>query len=45
PLTTVAQDFAALGREAVALLLTRVEGGESPARTVIPTHLVLRNSA
>uniref|UniRef100_UPI0028114F97 LacI family DNA-binding transcriptional regulator n=1 Tax=Microbacterium sp. TaxID=51671 RepID=UPI0028114F97 len=42
PLTTVAQDFAALGREAVALLLTRVEGGESPARTVIPTHLVLR---
>ncbi|WP_203136655.1 LacI family DNA-binding transcriptional regulator [Microbacterium sp. JZ31] len=45
PLTTVAQDFDALGREAVALLLTRVEGGETPARTVIPTRLVIRRSA
>ncbi|MBO3661917.1 LacI family DNA-binding transcriptional regulator [Microbacterium stercoris] len=45
PLTTVAQDFDALGATAVDLLLARVAGTEVPARTVIPTRLVLRGSA
>jgi DNA-binding LacI/PurR family transcriptional regulator len=45
PLTTVAQDFDALGARAVALLLDRVAGGEPGARTVIPTRLVVRESA
>lgn len=45
PLTTVAQDFDALGHAAVTLLLARVEGRETPDRTVIPTRLVVRQSA
>lgn len=45
PLTTVAQDFDALGATAVALLLDRVEAGAAPERTVIPTRLVVRESA
>lgn len=49
PLTTVAQDFAALGAAAVALLLDRVEGrvapDDTPPVTVVPTRLVVRASA
>jgi DNA-binding LacI/PurR family transcriptional regulator len=45
PLTTVAQDFDALGRTAVGLLLDRVEGRDVAPSTVIPTRLVLRDSA
>ncbi|GAA3662589.1 LacI family DNA-binding transcriptional regulator [Microbacterium marinilacus] len=45
PLTTVAQDFDALGETAVRLLLDRVAGRETPARTVVPTRLVRRESA
>jgi DNA-binding LacI/PurR family transcriptional regulator len=44
PLTTVAQDFAALGGAAVELLLGRVEGRDTPPATVIPTRLVVRSS-
>ncbi|GAB3269463.1 substrate-binding domain-containing protein [Microbacterium sp. MEC084] len=44
PLTTVAQDFDALGDAAVALLIDRLEGRPVPERTVIPTRLVARAS-
>jgi DNA-binding LacI/PurR family transcriptional regulator len=50
PLTTVRQDFAALGRRSMALLLDQIGGGPQPAgpgaptRVVIPTELVVRRS-
>lgn len=44
PLTTVRQDFHALGTAAVAVLLDTIEGA-SPTRTVVPAHLVVRASA
>ena len=44
PLTTVRQDFLALGRETVRLLLTLMRG-ESPAGTIVlPVELMLRAS-
>lgn len=44
PLTTVAQDFGALGAGAVTLLLDLVEGRQPPERTLVPTRLVVRQS-
>lgn len=44
PLTTVRQDFAELGRRCLQILLARIEGGEQPARVVVSTELVVRDS-
>ncbi|MFL6116428.1 MAG: LacI family DNA-binding transcriptional regulator [Catenulispora sp.] len=46
PLTTVRQDFAALGRRSMALMLDLIAGGISapPIGVVIPTELVVRRS-
>lgn len=45
PLTTVRQDFAELGRRAIAVLLEELEPGREPVpRTVVPTPLVVRAS-
>jgi DNA-binding LacI/PurR family transcriptional regulator len=46
PLTTVRQDFAALGRRALSLLLEQIGGRApaAPAAVVIPTELVVRRS-
>lgn len=43
PLTTVRQDFDALGRRAVAALVAAIEGGDPVAETV-PASVVLRQS-
>ncbi|KEP74614.1 LacI family transcriptional regulator [Microbacterium sp. SUBG005] len=43
PLTTVRQDFDALGRRAVAALVAAIEGGDPVAETV-PTSLIERRS-
>jgi DNA-binding LacI/PurR family transcriptional regulator len=45
PLTTVRQDFAELGRRAIAVLLEEIEPGRQAApHTVVPTPLVVRSS-
>ena len=46
PLTTVRQDFAALGRRSLALLLDQIGGAQpaTPTAVVIPTELVVRRS-
>ncbi|BAJ75034.1 transcriptional regulator [Microbacterium testaceum StLB037] len=44
PLTTVRQDFDALGRRAVAALIAAIEGGDAVAETV-PAALVVRASS
>lgn len=47
PLTTVAQDAAALGRQAAALLLTRMQGESAPphpVHEVVKTRLIVRQS-
>ncbi len=44
PLTTMRQDFDALGRQAVAALVAAIEGGEPIAETV-PATLVVRASS
>ncbi len=44
PLTTMRQDFDALGRRAVAALVAAIEGGEPVAETV-PATLVVRASS
>jgi DNA-binding LacI/PurR family transcriptional regulator len=43
PLTTIRQDFAALGREAVRLVVAGI-GGESLPPTLVPPRLVTRAS-
>jgi DNA-binding LacI/PurR family transcriptional regulator len=43
PLTTIRQDFAALGREAVRLIVGAL-GGEEPPSTLVPPRLVARQS-
>jgi len=45
PLTTVAQPLEQLGREAVRMLLARINNPEQPiARTILPTTLIIRQS-
>lgn len=44
PLTTVRQNFEALGERAVDDLIDRIEGASVPRRDVVPTLLVLRSS-
>ena len=46
PLTTIRQDFAALGRQSVQSLLHRISGGPDtlPLRVTLPTELVIRSS-
>ncbi|MBB2975572.1 DNA-binding LacI/PurR family transcriptional regulator [Microbacterium endophyticum] len=44
PLTTVRQDFAALGERVVEALRAAVEGNEVPQRTAIPAELLVRQS-
>ena len=41
PLTTIRQDFAALGREAVRLVIGAIAGEELPS-TLVPPRLVTR---
>lgn len=43
-LTTVRQDFTELGRRCLGILLSRIEGREQPARVVVPTEFVVRDS-
>ena len=43
PLTTIRQDFAALGREAVRLIVGAIGGEELPS-TLVPPRLVARES-
>ncbi|MFJ6653444.1 LacI family DNA-binding transcriptional regulator [Microbacterium sp. NPDC091313] len=45
PLTTVRQDFAELGRRAVAALVAVVEGAPAPAPEIVPAELVVRASS
>ncbi|QEW00944.1 LacI family transcriptional regulator [Microbacterium caowuchunii] len=45
PLTTMRQDFDALGAQAVAALVAMIERGEPPARVTVPATLVVRASA
>ncbi|MDU0367285.1 LacI family DNA-binding transcriptional regulator [Microbacterium sp. KSW4-17] len=45
PLTTVRQDFDALGRRAVTALVGAIEGGEPIAETVPPSVVVRRSTA
>jgi DNA-binding LacI/PurR family transcriptional regulator len=46
PLTTVRQDFAALGRNSIGVLLDQIEDGGShpPPRVVVPASLIVRSS-
>jgi DNA-binding LacI/PurR family transcriptional regulator len=46
PLTTVRQDFAAVGRDSIRVLLDRIETGPAyaPQRVVAPATLVVRSS-
>ena len=43
PLTTVRQDFDALGERAVAALIGGIDGG-SPKTDLVPTRLIVRES-
>jgi len=45
PLTTVRQDFGALGVAVVEMLRAAIEGRDIPALTRIPTELVARGSS
>lgn len=49
PLTTIRQDFSALARRAVEMLVRQIEdltdSGEAPGTVVVPTSLVVRASA
>lgn len=44
PLTTVRQDFAALGAACVQLLIAQLDGAESASRTVLTPELIVRAS-
>jgi PAS domain S-box-containing protein len=44
PLTTVRQQFREIGRHAVEMVLTLLDGGEVPERVILPTELVVRQS-
>jgi DNA-binding LacI/PurR family transcriptional regulator len=46
PLTTVRQDFPAVGRRSIALLLEQVaHGGSGPRQAVLPLELIVRQSS
>ena len=46
PLTTVHQPVEEMGRQMAALLVARIQGEHSdPGQVVLPTHLVVRQSA
>ncbi|PZU41259.1 MAG: LacI family transcriptional regulator [Microbacterium sp.] len=45
PLTSVRQDFDALGARAVSALLARVEGRDAAAHDIVATSLIVRESA
>ncbi|WP_409047535.1 LacI family DNA-binding transcriptional regulator [Microbacterium sp. HA-8] len=45
PLTSVRQDFDALGARAVSALLARVEGRDAVAHDIVATSLIVRESA
>ena len=45
PLTTVRQDFAAVGRRSIQLLLDQVAGRSRNGRAVVPPELVVRQSS
>lgn len=45
PLSTIRQDFAALGEQAVAALVARIEGADAPEPALASPELVLRASA
>lgn len=45
PLTTVHQDFAAVGRQAIAVLTAVLRGAEPPSGGLLPAPLVVRGSA
>ncbi|WP_235504617.1 LacI family DNA-binding transcriptional regulator [Nostocoides sp. Soil756] len=45
PLTTIRQDFAALGREAVRLVVGAIEGADELPSTLVPPRLVARASS
>ena len=44
PLTTVRQDFIALGRQTFALLLRRIEGEVVETRSIVPVELIVRET-
>jgi DNA-binding LacI/PurR family transcriptional regulator len=46
PLTTVRQDFAAVGRNSIGVVLDQIESGpmHPPPRIVVPASLVVRTS-
>ncbi len=44
PLTTIRQDFQAVGRRSIENLLATVQGGEAPRWSLIPPELVVRES-
>jgi DNA-binding LacI/PurR family transcriptional regulator len=44
PLTTIRQNFEALGRRSVEMLLAELDGRDSPHRTLIEPELVVRES-
>ena len=44
PLTTVRQDFIALGRSAFDRVLLRMEGGRPDPRASVPAELIVRDS-
>jgi DNA-binding LacI/PurR family transcriptional regulator len=45
PLTTVRQDFAAVGRRSIELLLDQVAGRSRNGHAVVPPELVVRHSS
>ena len=44
PLTTVRQDFLALGRKTFEQMLLRMEGGRPVRRSIVPAELIVRDS-
>ncbi|MEU0564859.1 substrate-binding domain-containing protein [Nonomuraea sp. NPDC005983] len=44
PLTTIRQDFGAVGRRSIEVLLRHVEGGQGRERLVVPPTFVHRGS-
>ncbi|MFD2352864.1 substrate-binding domain-containing protein [Nonomuraea ferruginea] len=45
PLTTIRQPLAEMANATITLLLARLDGAEKPEPVVLPTELVIRDSA